>query len=754
MTVSVPISRAAAVLLLALAVAESGLSGREGLVDSTFDPGAGPSRPVTALAMQGTKILVGGDFTTVAGTERFRLARLNPDGSVDPTFTAIFGEAVGPVAVQADGRVLVGGTFSVVNGQQRRGLVRLLPDGALDSSFVVGSGVDGSVSAITIQPDGRILIGGFFTSVNGTARRCLARLRSDGSIDDTFNADAAGTVTTIGLRGDGAVVIGGHFSTVNGTSRPYLARLTNTGTLDTTFAPDTGTSLSALALQPDGAVVARRWSFVGGVATSNLTRFLGTTGQIDPSFQTATIAGGSQPDVYTLTAQPDGRILAGGNFETVNGTPSKGLVRLNGDGTVDDTFTVGAGVTGGQSVVGGVYAITLQQDGRILIGGDFTAVDGVARRHIARLEAGSSTSGTVDPGFGVTAGPNGTVDAIALQPDGRILIGGDFTTVDGIPRSRVARLTATGALDASFNPGRGANGVVGAIVLDGYRPLIVGDFTSVGGVKRARVARLNPNGSVDRMFVPNSVDALVYAVALQTVGKRPVPVIGGIFSRVGGANRRQIARLTTLGRLDTSFRGGLTPMYGHVLKIAPLADGRLLIAGVFTQVDGVIRNRIARLNANGALDTTFDPGIGSDAVIDDLVVQPDGRIVIGGDFTTFNGVPRTRLARLMPDGALDPSFDPGPGPSGSQFGHVYAIALQNDGRMVIGGYFTQVGGVTRNHLARINTDGTLDAGFNPDAGAFGVVRDLEIQPDGMILAAGDFTSIGGVPRKYIARIRP
>jgi uncharacterized delta-60 repeat protein len=141
-------------------------------------------------------------------------------------------------------------------------------------------------------------------------------------------------------------------------------------------------------------------------------------------------------------------------------------------------------------------------------------------------------------------------------------------------------------------------------------------------------------------------------------------------------------------------------------------------------------------------------------VIDGLVIQPDGRIVIGGDFTTFNGVTRTRLARLMPDGSLDPSFDPGQGASGTPFGHVYSIALQSDGRMVIGGMFTQVGGVTRNHLARLNANGTLDVSFNPDAGPYGIVRDLAIEPGGMILAAGDLTSIGGVRRNYVARIRP
>jgi uncharacterized delta-60 repeat protein len=198
----------------------------------------------------------------------------------------------------------------------------------------------------------------------------------------------------------------------------------------------------------------------------------------------------------------------------------------------------------------------------------------------------------------------------------------------------------------------------------------------------------------------------------------------------------------------------MTPLYGHVLKIVPLADGRLLIAGLFTHVEGIQRHGIARLNADGKLDLTFDPGRGADAVIDDLVVQPDGRIIIGGDFTTFNGARRVRLARLMPNGALDPSFDPGRGPAGSPFGHVYAIALQADGRIVIGGQFTEVGGVTRHHLARVNRNGTLDTTFDPDAGRWGIVRDLVIQPDGMILAAGDFTSIGGIPRRHIARIRP
>jgi uncharacterized delta-60 repeat protein len=178
------------------------------------------------------------------------------------------------------------------------------------------------------------------------------------------------------------------------------------------------------------------------------------------------------------------------------------------------------------------------------------------------------------------------------------------------------------------------------------------------------------------------------------------------------------------------------------------ADGRPVLVGRFSTFDGVGRSYVARLNTNGSLDAAFAPRP-NDLVVS-LALQADQKAVIGGAFTAVNGVPRNYVARLNPDGSLDGSFDPGVGPDL----HVHAIAIQSDGKIVIGGQFATVNGANRVHIARLNDDGSLDTSFDPGTGANSTVVTLTLQPDGRILAGGDFTNIVSTTRYYVARLMP
>src|SRR5262249_8703829 len=148
--------------------------------------------------------------------------------------------------------------------------------------------------------------------------------------------------------------------------------------------------------------------------------------------------------------------------------------------------------------------------------------------------------------------------------------------------------------------------------------------------------------------------------------------------------------------------------------IASQNDGRVLIGGGFTSVNGIGRNHVARLNSDGTLDNRFDPGTGSDGGVLCLVLQLDGKVLVGGRFLHVNGVVRNGIARLNGvDGGLDLTFDPGAGTDGP----VNSIALQPDGKLLIGGEFTRVNGNSRTGIARLNPDGTLDGSFDPGSGA-------------------------------------
>src|SRR6185503_18710842 len=170
-------------------------------------------------------------------------------------------------------------------------------------------------------------------------------------------------------------------------------------------------------------------------------------------------------------------------------------------------------------------------------------------------------------------------------------------------------------------------------------------------------------------------------------------------------------------------------------------DGKIVIGGQFTAVNGTSRNYIARLNADGTLDNSFNSGSGPDNAIVSLALQPDGKLLIGGFFSSVNGIPRNRIARLNTNGSLDTSFDAGSVAAGTS---VRSIALQSDGKVLIGGEFAKA-------IARLNVDGSLDTSFNPGTGANNQVRSIAVQSDGKVLIGGHFTFINGAARNYIAR---
>ncbi|MEO6033851.1 MAG: delta-60 repeat domain-containing protein, partial [Verrucomicrobiota bacterium] len=186
-----------------------------------------------------------------------------------------------------------------------------------------------------------------------------------------------------------------------------------------------------------------------------------------------------------------------------------------------------------------------------------------------------------------------------------------------------------------------------------------------------------------------------------------------------------------------------------IWALAGQSDHKILVGGTFTMSDSLRRNRIARLTADGELDNEFATGAGANGSVHAIVIQSDGKIVLGGDFTEFNGRPRNRVARLDADGSLDATFNPGAGPDSG----IRALALQADEKIVLGGVFKFFNDTQLNHIARLNVNGSLDESFAPGTGFNDVVRNLQVQKDGKILAVGHFTNYNGVACNRIVRLR-
>ncbi|WP_236508538.1 DUF4347 domain-containing protein, partial [Tychonema sp. BBK16] len=282
-----------------------------------------------------------------------------------------------------------------------------------------------------------------------------------------------------------------------------------------------------------------------------------------------------------------------------------------------------------------------------------------------------------------------------------IYVGGDFTTVNGTSRNRIARMNADGSLDTAFNPTGGMNGFIDGFALDSSGKLYVGGrFTTVNGTARNYLVRMNADGSVDNAFNPTGgMDSFVDGLALDSSGKL---YVGGDFTTVNGTAINRIARMNADGSLDTAFNptGG---MNSAVRATALDSSGKPYVGGFFTTVNGTARNYIARMNADGSVDTAFNPTGGMNGFVIAIALDSSGKPYVGGGFTTVNGTAINRIARMNADGSLDTAFNP----TGGMNGDVYAIALDSSGKPYVGGEFTAVNGTAINRIARMNADGSL-----------------------------------------------
>ncbi|MEI6092350.1 MAG: hypothetical protein WCQ47_01545, partial [bacterium] len=519
------------------------------------------------------KILIGGAFTTYNGTTINRIARLNTNGSLDPDFNVGTGagSTVSSIAVQSDGKILIGGAFTTYNGTARNEFARLNSNGTLDTGFNIGTGPNGMPYAIAIQSDGKIIIGGYysFTSYNGVARKQIARVNTDGSLDLSFDPGSLITgnfpmIYSAVIQTDGKILIGGYFTISSGsTTNVSIARINSDGTLDSTFNSPAGMggTIASMALQSDGKIL---FNGVAGI-TSNTAKGIfriNTDGTLDPSFNQGTgannVIGGLSSTYAPVVIQSNGKILLGGIFRNYYSSSPRGSVTGINLDGTLNTNFNSGAGTSGYNSSGYVYAEAVQNDGKLIIGGWFKKYNGIDSNNLARI----NVDGVLDTSFNIGTGASSQINSIAIQSDGKILIGGAFTTYNGTTINRLARLNTDGSLDAIFNVGSGSS-----------------------------------SGTVN-------------SITIQSDGKI---LIGGTFLNYNGVNRAGLARITTDGSMDLTFNTGVgsgsmpssSTVVGSVYVVTLQSNGKILVGGYFTTYNGVPRNRIARINTDGTLDNTF-----------------------------------------------------------------------------------------------------------------------------------------------------
>jgi uncharacterized delta-60 repeat protein len=394
-TTAVQISnRMKTLMVLLLFVFNQTTSRGASLLDSTFNPGSGANGIVEqVLPLADGKILICGNFTTFNGINRAYIARLNGDGSVDPSFTGQASYWVRHMSVQADGKIIIGGFFRGVGSASRNLIARLNSDGSLDPTFdpglgctdTLGVGIDGNADPFVfwteIQADGKILATGNFRNYNGSSSIGIVRINPNGSRDATFNVgsgiDSWGR--HIELLPNGQILLSGWFNSYNGRAFNRIARINSDGSPDQTFNPYFGdrTAIYATASLANSKIIATGHSAnYEGLFNREMAR-LNPDGSQDSTF-----VGYSNEKTESVVVQPDGKIIIGGYFNSVNGQVRTSVARLLADGSLDSSW--------GANIDNFVWTVALDRDGKLLISGGFYTVDGVSRRGVARLLTGSS----------------------------------------------------------------------------------------------------------------------------------------------------------------------------------------------------------------------------------------------------------------------------------------------------------------------------------------------------------------------------
>ncbi|RZK62054.1 MAG: hypothetical protein EOO59_03570, partial [Hymenobacter sp.] len=578
-------------------------------LDPSFAAGTyyAPASAYSALEQADGKRVLLGTFTRADGSVVSRMVRYTAAGAVDAAFQQNLGLAaqVFRVGQLASGQLLLTAytnTPLVAGGITRNGLLRLNADGTADATFDPGTGPSSVTSYNGIDyalplPNGQVLVGGFFDHFNGVAAPNLVRLNANGSVDTSFNA-SLGTYdeieTMVGLA-NGKYLIGGNVQNSTPGAFHSLARLNSDGSFDATFNANLANSDDAnyLLVQPDGKILVSGYLTPGTASAAKAVLRLLPDGGPDNTFTAPALFTNANVTAYygkPLELQPDGKLLVLTNGSNNPGSGQvNGLVRLNADGTLDASFQTGAGANRP------LNSFTRLASGGVLAAGSFTNYNGALDRPVVQL----TSSGTLDAAFAPVLQGQGSVSALVRQPDGKLLIGGDFSEVNGQPARRLARLTAAGTLDASFAPANDLDSPVGALALqpDGRLLLAANDA----------VRRLLPTGARDNTFAaPSLAGSNLYRLLLQPDGK---VLVGGNFGYANGvALQPPLLRLNADGSRDAAFApaGTGAGRFINLFSMALQPNGKLLVAGNFAATAGTSTSRtVARLESTGALDASF-----------------------------------------------------------------------------------------------------------------------------------------------------
>ena len=743
---------------------------------------------VSAIARQANgQVIIGGSFDHVNGIARNNIARLNSDGSLDTTWNPnLTGGFVSALLVDGSGNIYVGGYFQTVGGQQRNSLAKLSATGTGSADATWNPDVDGgyfsipgSVLAMALDPiTGDLYIGGEFANVGGQARNNIAKLSTSGTgaADATWNPNAQSWVQALVVDATGNVYASGPFTQIGGLQRSHIAKISGSGAglVDPTWNPDPNYLVSELirveelALDPltSDLYAAGYFSSIGGQARFNIAKLSTTgTGAADTNWNPDPVG-----EVTALRVDTVGNVYIGGVFLSVGGQSQHGLARLSGTGAGNpDPSWDPLGAFYNPNVLGGgffvrstpITALAFDTSNNVFVGGTFANIGGQTKTGFAYL---SSAGGSANPAWASAQVPGG-VNVIARDGAGRTVIGGAFQFMgDGVTvRNNIVRLNSDGTLDAGWDPEADLD--VESVTLDSSGNAYVGGlFDSIGGLARNHIAKILAagSGSADASWNPNA-DGPIDASALDVVGGQLY--VGGAFTNIGGQSRAGLAKVAIAGAGSTDLTWNPSPAGGEYSPSFVLTldgSGSLYVGGNFTTIGGESRNSLAKLSTSGtgAADATWNPSptqpYGAEfTLVEALLLDTSNNIYVGGNFANIGGQTRNAVARLSVAGAgaADATWNP------KADGDVTSFVLDGSGHIYAGGNFLGfdspvfgIGGGVRNSVARLSTSGIGAADCYWIANANGPVAALALDATNDLYVGGNFSNIAGTSKFGFAEL--
>jgi hypothetical protein len=626
---------------------------------------------------------------------------------------------------------------------------------------------DGYVSALAVDSHGDVYVGGSFTVAGGIAAHNIAKW--DGStwsaLGDGVRGEYYPGVSALAFDAAGNLYAGGRFFAAGWISANNIAKWD--GTAWSALGSGMNDSVSALAVDAAGNLYAGGgFTAAGGVSANHVAKWDGTAW--------SALGTGTNGAVYGLAFDAFGNLYIGGDFLAAGGVSANHVAKWNGS-----TWSpLGSGVGGPDPNVY-VGDLAVDEAGNLYAGGDFTTAGGTSASYVARWD-GSHWSSL---GSGVGApNTNPFVSDLAIDQDGNLYAGGNFTTAGGTSVNYIAKwdgnnwlalgsgttccvyalaisgaqtLYAGGAFSfarevngnnlakwdgstwSAFGSGTD-NGIV-ALAVDATGNLYAGgSFRTVGGIRANYVAKWD---GTNWSALGSGLNDWVSVLAVDTTGNL---YAGGRFTSAGGTGANHVAKWN--GTMWLALGAGITggPSDGpkvHALAVDSI--GNLYAGGEFDTAGGIGANGLARWNGSSwsALGTSLG-GCFYRCVVYALAADGMGNLYVGGDFDTAGGIEVNLIARW--NGTTWSALGSG------LSGYPWALVTDRVGNLYAGGHFGTAGGITVNNAAKWDGSAWSPLGIGVGRYAESVV-DLVFDTAGNLYATGDFTLAGGASANRIAR---